>query len=218
MQTNYLKRKKDGISLTRKCESTSNDLYLLLESSLKRDFIETLEFDYNVWYYKLRPVEIAYTMSGIVNNYIPDFLVHYRTDLYPAKKFRPLLCEIISRNELRSHWKQFKPRFLSAIKYASEKGWRFKIITEIEINTPFFDNVKFLSNYKGNRNTNIDDFSLILDKLKVLKITTPEELILIASKDKYKQAELLFTIWYMIAEGFISCDLTRKLTMQTEIW
>ena len=51
-----------------------------------------------------------------------------------------------------------------------------------------------------------------------IKITTPEELMIMSSSNKDKQAELLYTIWYLVANFWVKCDLSKPLTIKSEIW
>lgn len=206
-------------SLSGKFHSQKINDTILFESSLERDFIEIMEFDYNVWYYREQPVKIPYNQNGKTRYYYPDFLIHYRKDMTPAKNFKPMLCEIKYREELRLKWNELRPKFSAAIEFAKHKEWRFKILTENEIRSPFLTNAKFLLRYKNYKHINIKDFELLLKTIDSIGTSTPDELIkMTGATDLNRQAVLLFTLWYMIAEGYINCDLTKTLTMQTEIW
>ncbi len=188
------------------------------ESSLERDFIEMLEFDSNVDRYVEQPITIEYRENGVLKNYTPDFLVYYRRDIAPANTYSPLLCEIKYSQEIKRKGKELEIRFKSAEEFARNKGWRFRVLTEKEIRTEYLQNIKFLGYYKDPKYTDINDFSLILSKISSLRVSTPTELILASTRCEDKKPELLFTLWHMIANGFIACDLTNKLTMKTEIW
>jgi hypothetical protein len=58
----------------------------------------------------------------------------------------------------------------------------------------------------------------LLFLIEEINHTTPEELMLMASSNKEKQAEILYTIWYMIANHYVLCDFSKPLTIQSEIW
>lgn len=107
------------------------------ESSLERDYLLLLEFDHLVDEYVEQPVEIFFENNGSQRHYTPDVLVYYRNDIEVANQFTPLLVEIKYRKDLWEDWKNLKPKFSAAVKYASSKGWRFKILTEKEIRTPY---------------------------------------------------------------------------------
>ena len=210
---------KSQTSLRGKSVSIKNNRTHDFESSLERDFLNILEFDMYVLKYCEQPVTIEYLNDGNLRSYTPDFIVYYRDDIEVTKNFKPMLCEIKPRESLKEHWAIFKPKFKAAIKYAKEQGWTFKIITEKEIRTSYLDNVKFLSYFqKEHSKIDTDDLSFLMMKLKELRITSPEELLAAACRDENRKAELLYTLWYMIANYFIRCDLNNKLTMKSDIW
>lgn len=198
--------------------SRKNDIHRAFESSLERDFIETLEFDHYVDYFCEQPLEIEYTHNGVKHKYTPDFFVAFRKDLAASSKMKSIIFEIKYRDTLKQKWAEFKPKFKAAKKYAEERGWFFRILTERNIRTPFLSNIKFLIRYKDSKSVNTDAFDILYNTLSELKVTTPEELIICAARDKKMQAELIFALWYMIASGGIGCDLHKPLTMKSEIW
>jgi hypothetical protein len=205
-------------SLRGKVVSEKNNAVHDFESSLERDFIEILEFDSNVSSFVEQPVTIEFEENGIKKTYTPDFLIKYRKGITPANQFTPLLVEIKYSKELIKSKEILAPKFKAAEAYAQKKGWRFKVLTENEIRNAYLQNVKFLSSYKKTELILIDDFTLLLNKIIALRITTPQELILASSRTESKKAELLFTLWHMIANNYIACDLTNSLTMKSEIW
>jgi TnsA endonuclease N terminal len=120
-------------SMRGKTYSLKNGRHNDFESALERDFLQVLEFDSNVWYYCEQPITIEYELMGIVREYTPDVLIYYREDIEPANKFKPMLCEVKYRKDLKENWKELKPKFMAALRYADAQGWKFKIITEKEI-------------------------------------------------------------------------------------
>lgn len=209
-------------SLRGKIPSLKTNRQHNFESGLERDFLQTIDFDSKVEYYCEQPITIEYKLDGINHFYTPDVLVYYKDN----KKYKPTLYEIKYRKNLKENWNEFRPKFKAAIEYAHSKNWRFKILTEKEIYTQHLENIKFLSNYrekivdKKGFLTGIDetDFNLLRFHLDQIKETTPEELMLMASSNKEKQLELLYTIWYLVANNWCNCDLSKPLTIQSEIW
>lgn len=188
------------------------------ESSLERDFLVILDFDVNVLKFEEQPLTIDFKdNNGISHKYTPDFLVHYRDDIVPATDMQPLLCEIKYRKDLFANWKILKPKFKAARLFATARQWKFQIITENEIRTPFLKNAKFLRPFR-NQLTNWEHFEIINGLLNDLRVTTPQEILAAYNADKWKQAEILPTIWHMTARRIIKTDLTFALNMQSEIW
>lgn len=206
-------------TLRGKSNSLKNQRLHNFESSLEGDFLKILEFDKHVARYCEQPVTIEYRHEGVLRQYTPDIIVYYRDDFTPANKFTPLLCEIKYRQDLKQNWSILRPKFAAALNYAHQKGWRFKIMTEVEIRTQYLKNVYFLGEYV-NQHEHIDmkGFYLLEKLINTIKHTTPEELLLMATSDKRRRAELLYILWYMVANYFILCDLSKPLNLEAEIW
>jgi len=118
------------------------------ESSLERDFLLLLDFDPDVECFEEQPVKIIYhDAKGRRRTYTPDVLVRYRTDPPQARHTKPLLCEVKYRDDLRQHWAEYRPKFRAAQRYARQQGWRFHVVTERHVRTPYLENVKFLRSY-----------------------------------------------------------------------
>ena len=198
--------------------SDKSESLIGFESPLERDLYLILDFDINVKRFEEQPVRISYLDSNGKNRtYTPDVLVHYRDDIIPAKGMPPMLCEVKPRERLRKDLAKYMPRFKAAIKYAKERGWKFRILTEREIRTPHLHNVKFLGRFR-NISPPDDHKKLILDAIYELRETDPEGLLLSISYDKWRRAEIMPTFWHLIAISRIGADLNLPLTMQSRIW
>ena len=205
-------RNVTGIAASQKCDSAQ------FESTLERDYLALLEFDKNVKYFDVQPITIKWFESeGKERSYTPDVLVTYNEHQLAVANQKPLLCEIKYRDDIKKNWKTLKPKFKAAIKYAKQHGWRFKLITEVEIKTSYTNNAKFLLTYLQ-RDEN-ETFSLILKRqLHELRECTIESLLKSVFIDKWSQAELIPTLWQLIAQGQIGTDLNQPLTMSSSIW
>jgi hypothetical protein len=188
------------------------------ESSLERDFMLLLEFDSDVLFYEEQPVRIDYlSVDGQTRHYTPDILVTYRqTSTYTMLK-PPLLVEIKYRRDLFEQWQELKPKFRAARRYAKDRDWNFKIITEVEIRTPYLKNVKFLRQYQR-RPINPDSAGLLLQKVSELGSTDPESLLSSMCTDAHDRAHLLPMLWSLVVQRKIGADLNQPLTMQSLIW
>lgn len=202
-------------SMTGLVSSRKNDRMTGFESSLERDFLLLLDFDRTVERYEEQPVTIEYTdAAGKARTYTPDVLVYYCQDL--TGDTRPLLCEVKYREDLVENWKEIKPKIRAGRAYARERGWRFKIITEREVRTPYLDNARFLRQCRRIEPTE-EDTRLLLDTLREMRETDPESVLAAIHQDKVRRAELLPILWLLLAEGQIEADLTQPLTMRTRI-
>ncbi|HET9504236.1 MAG TPA: TnsA endonuclease N-terminal domain-containing protein [Hymenobacter sp.] len=188
------------------------------ESSLERDLISLLEFDRNVQSFEEQPVRIEFVgKTGRLHTYTPDILVHYRSDKPPGVWLKPRLIEVKYRATLWAEWATLRPKFQAAVQFAAKRGWDFKILTEKEIRTQYLENVRFLNRYRW-VNVELGYIHRLQQLLELLPDTTPSEIIQLAARDAYKQAEYLFVLWHMVALGVVGIELTHKLTMQTPIW
>lgn len=198
--------------------SERNGSLVGFESPLERDLYLILDFDINVSRFEEQPVKISYVGSNGENRtYTPDVLVHYRDDIIPAKGMPPMLCEVKPREKLRKNWAKYKPRFKAAMRYARARGWRFRILTEREIRTPHLQNVKFLGRFR-HMHPPKDHKKLILDAMYELREADPEGLLMSITYDKWRRAEIMPTLWHLIAISRIGADLNLPLTMQSRIW
>ncbi len=76
------------------------------ESSLERDLLLLVHWDYGVDWYQSQPVKIDYLDAlGERRSYTPDLLVSYRSDgahgIEHGVARRPLLCEVKYSSDLR---------------------------------------------------------------------------------------------------------------------
>ena len=189
------------------------------ESSLEADFIDVLEWDSRIKFYEEQPVTIQYLNENKqLRKYTPDFLVEFHdkpnSDL-PINV--PIIYEVKYSDELIRKMAEFEPKFNAAKAYCKSEGFEFKVITEIEIRNEYLENIKFLKRFKrGQIHLPMKDY--LKTQLSKFEITTPEILIASSSQIEEKKAMLLHALWVLIANGVISVDLTKKITMNSKIW
>ncbi len=110
----------------------------VFESALERDFATLLEFDPTVEWYDGQPLRIPFEYpAGTSRTYTPDFLVRYNGG-------RVILAEVKYRSELFAKIATYHPIFRAACRYAKESGFKFRIVTEVEIRTALLRNAQFL--------------------------------------------------------------------------
>lgn len=186
------------------------------ESTLERDFLTILDFDYEVEKFEVQPVQINYKDENNKDRiYTPDVFVQYRS--YSSKvPPRCMLYEVKYRKDLKEKWKELKPKFKAGIHFAKSKGWNFKIITDTEIRRPYLDNIKFLRSY----NIPIEDHRMETASSTLINLqeATPEILVAALAQDFSNRAEALFLVWQMLARGYMYTDLTKPLSMSSPIW
>lgn len=182
------------------------------ESTLEHDFIRLLRFDTkNVKsYVSQKPVIHYQTDCDKKRRYTPDVFVEYRDG-------RKIIYEVKPRKLLWKNWTDLKPKFKQAIRYAINNGYKFKIITEIEIRTSYLKNVQFLERYLTS--SEIDPRSrLLIAHLQNLRFSTPDELIRVSAKSPTAQMEILYVLWQLVANRTIDVDLSVPLTMNSRLF
>jgi hypothetical protein len=188
------------------------------ESRLEHDCQKLIGFNLNVLRYEEQPVKIFYTtQDGKQHNYTPDILIHYRTDIFLAKQWRPLLVEIKYRSNLFEHWSEVKPKLLAGRRYAKERCLDFTIITDREIYTPYLQSAIFLLEFRKYP-INHADSEFLLNTLEAVGETDPQTLLGLITGDQNRKAELLPTLWQLVANYKIRTNLEEPLTMRSRIW
>lgn len=188
------------------------------ESALERDLLYLLEFDYNVDRFETQPLTIEYVGNdGRICRYTPDVLVTYRRDIVPAREMPHLLVEVKYRDEYRGRFKELVQRFRAARIYSRERGWRFVVLTEREIRTPYLQNARFLRPY---RDVDFDPELewVVLQQIRILIETSPAAVVESLADSEWMRATYLRELWRLIAIKRVGTDLMQSLNMQSRIW
>lgn len=201
-----------NFSLSGNISSLKTNSSVSFESSLERDYINLLEFDSSVSTYCEQPLKIFFTINSKKKYYVPDFYVKY------SDGRKDEIIEIKYKDDLEKYKRKYINKFNAAKLFCKENNLNFRIIDEIEIRTPLLENYKFLIPYK--RPNNIIDFldvTILEERIKAVNIATPNNIINESFFSEDRKAELLYTLWYMVANNMVKIDLTEKLTMQSQI-
>lgn len=184
------------------------------ESTLERDFLRLLEFSPDVAAFEVQPLTLNWRDdAGTKRSYTPDTWVSF----HDAAGQKPWLCEVKYRSDLKEQWSELHPKFRQAIRYARQKGWRFRLMTEVEIRGPLLEAAKFLLTFRS-RTVPADQAVHILALVERLKDTTPSDLLRHITPDPNIQAEWLPTIWHLVARFQIGADLQSSLSMSSRLW
>jgi hypothetical protein len=183
------------------------------ESTLERDLLDLLAFDLSVERYETQPVRLYYDAgNGQTLPYTPDALIIYRPDAHLYN----LLVEVKFREEYRARFSELKRRFRAAQQHAREQGWRFCVLTEREIRTPYLDNARFLRPYREHA-SDPDREHRLLERVRSLKETTPTELLQVFEADALERARYLAVLWKLVSEFRIRANLAEKITMRSQL-
>jgi len=211
--------KSNGFTSPGVIPSRKNGSMAQYESIPERDMAYFLEFSSAVKRFTPQPLTLDYiNLEGKPAKYTPDFLAFYRTEFEEYKNERPTLFEVKTREFLKKDWRSLKNKYVQTMKFCDTKGWRFKIITEVELNTPYVRNAKFLTPYLR-KTPNIGLIENVMDALHELEDSaTPQDIINIAANDFYRKAALIPALWYLVAARTIKCDLEKDIAMDSQLW
>jgi hypothetical protein len=181
-----------------------------VESTLERDFALLQRFDRDVIGLEEQPVRISYRDHvGAKRSYIPDFLVTYRQGA-------PKLVEVKFSTDPALVGGELEPRFAAARTYSAARGWSFYLATEADIRTPRLSNATFLLPFRPRP----ADPALRASILQAIqgKPRTVEWLAAIVSMDTgCDRAQVLPSLWGMVARFELAADLDRPLTMRSHL-
>jgi hypothetical protein len=184
------------------------------ESRLERDFATLLEFDVSVATYVEQPLRIAYaTPAGRHVTGVPDFL----TTFVPSSGRPRELVDVKYRKEIFGEWPRLKPRLRAAKDYARIQGWTYSIMTEVEIETDYLINARFLLPYRRQHSVDLGLIERVKDLVTSVKAATPSAVMAAHSANREKQAQILPTLWHMLASNKIDADLQCRLNMDSRI-
>ena len=181
-----------------------------VESTLERDFALLQRFDRDVVGLEEQPVRISYRdAAGAKRSYVPDFLVIYRQGA-------PKLVEVKFSNDPALVAGELEPRFAAARAYSAARGWTFFLATDADIRTPRLGNATFLLPFRQ-RPAETALRASILHAIQG-KPRTVEWLTAIVSKDAgCDRAQVLPSLWGMVARFELAADLDRPLTMRSHL-
>jgi len=201
------------LSVSGKFPSKKNSRTVSYESQLELAFLYHLEFSPNVRAYVEQPCRIP-SPSG--RYYIPDFLIFFND---PLRK--PLLVEIKYSSEIRKNSDRLLIKFEVLEKYATQKGYDFRVFTEKDLLTPRLKNYKFLYSYLDKplpENLYTDYVDNVINFVREKQPVKVIDVARILGKGEFVPTGFyLSTVWHLIATGKLQADLDEELTNFTYV-
>lgn len=183
------------------------------ESGLEMDFLSLLVFDNAVKSIRTQPFTIRWYDGEKWRRYTPDVLVEFVHPKDETKKLRTFVFEVKPRNELKSKWMHFKPKFKEAIKWCNEKGMTFKLITEKFIDPIYLRNIRFLMQFDGmKKHLEADKIERIESSIERRLAISGCEIQSLAKGHNIEKNYIMSFIWEMIRNGILDADLKSCLT------
>jgi len=182
------------------------------ESTLEQDLIELLDFDPRVSEILVQPFSLHHEEDGARRRYTPDVRA-----TFVAPSAEVVVYEVKYQEDLRENWRKYRARFGAAYRFCRQNGWRFKVMTEKHIRTPFLANVKFLRRFLRLAEQELTTGQLLYT-LKAVGPTTPQALLAATYMSSESRLRSIPMLWKMVGDGRVGCDLNEPLTMASTIW
>ena len=206
---------KNHLVVTGSFASRKNGQMDAFESLLEKEYMLLLEFDERVLRFEPQPVTIA--VPGIPKGYVPDVLVHYHPDPISGKTPKPLLTEVKHTDDLQRKAQKYAPKFAAAEEYVSERGWEFRITTQVDIRTPRLANLKFLREYRNIEPANHDSLKLIQIVRECDGISLVDDLLRRLASTDDDRLHWLPIIWHAVVTRRLLFDWDRPIDNDTEL-
>ncbi|BAN33988.1 endonuclease, TnsA family [Sulfuricella denitrificans skB26] len=205
---------KNYLSVTGSFSSAKNGKSLGHEFLLERDLMILLEFDDTVERFEEQPVKIPFKKG--IKPYVPDILIHYLPNSFGETR-QPVLGEVKHTDDLKKHKVKYAPKFEAASRFASERGWEWRIFTEKDIRTPYLDNLKFLREYHSAEPEASLQQEVIVYLQDVRGSVTLESLLQKLCPTEDRVLHMAPAIWHLVATKRITVNLKKPLTMKSKL-
>lgn len=205
---------KNYLSVTGSFSSAKNGKSLGHEFLLERDLMILLEFDDTVERFEEQPVKIPFKKG--IKPYVPDILIHYLPNSFGETR-QPVLGEVKHTDDLKKHKVKYAPKFEAASRFASERGWEWRIFTEKDIRTPYLDNLKFLREYHSAEPEASLQQEVIVYLQDVRGSVTLESLLQKLCPTEDRVLHIAPAIWHLVATKRIAVNLKKPLTMKSKL-
>jgi hypothetical protein len=206
---------KNYLGVTGGFASRKNGRLMGFESLLERDYMLLLEHDADVATFEEQPVRIPVQSKGQRSTtYVPDVLIHFHAGRR-GKPRRPRLAEVKKRSDLERNKEKYAPKFAAAKRFASERGWDFRIVTETDIRKQILSNLKFLREYHLIE-PGQEEIDHVFDTMETMGGKADVSALLNSmhntDDDRLRSIPV---IWHLVATGRLSVDLDQPITDRT---
>lgn len=201
----------ENVQLTSQINTIINNSSFHDKNELELQYSYLLEYDTDILFYYEAPISI-YLKSQKNFPFVPNYIVKYHTK-------NTEVIFIKGREELNEFQHNYLKELRTINKFCKENNFNLKIITEDDIYIDKLFNAKFLLHFQDPFiKINYNDTVILSDIIKKHKKISISNLIREASLVKERQAELLYVLWYSVANHFFDYDKNSKLNMNSMIW
>ena len=189
-----------GKGVTAKFFSFKLNRIIECESLLEMDFCYLLEFKRDVVEYEEQPE--TFILNGF--RYTPDFRMVHTDGAVEFVEVKPS-CKV----------HEYREKFRLIESHLREKGFRFRVWTEEDVNPVYLDNLRFLYRYIGQPAGYSSYAERVLSAIRRAGKARIEDVIAVFPEKE--RAKVLPVIWYMIARNIIRTDLNKPLNASCEV-
>lgn len=217
-----IQKLKSYSSITGVTFSQKNKEIIQFESSLEADVAKLLEFNSLVISYVDHPFSIEFNYKGKTHRYTPDFYVELYSDLLTnpeilgkSSDFKKWLIEVKYSDSIEK-FNEFDKFKYDQVREICEKQGIFFTIVDESIRGHYLNNAKRLLKVRNERIS--DNWSEVIQpflKAQPNKSSTIEALL--KDREDSMKGSLLRSIWVLLANDFISCDLNKAIKYDTII-
>ncbi|GLX70799.1 TnsA endonuclease N-terminal domain-containing protein [Paenibacillus glycanilyticus] len=181
---------------------TSDESMVFGESLLERDFVRFCNFQPEILKIEYQPLRLKYNYKRRARSYTPDFLL---TDV----EGEMTIVEVKPSHEVNNPENVIK--FEVAKIYCQEKGWRFKVVTELDLRKGCFStNINLLLDVMR-LEIAAQDMVIVYDQLKKVAPCSIKELRQLINEDDGIGLALFTAIVYkLLLDRYIYTDLVSQ--------
>jgi len=176
--------------------SIKNNSLIDFESQLEKKHFLLLEFDNNVISYEPQPLK--------VNNYIPDILIQIVNN-------KNILAEVKYSDEAFNPDEKLQRKFNTLEEYAKKNNLEFKVLTEKDIQEPYFANISLIYNY-ANIEVDSEIRKDILKKIPKNGISISDFLVKYNNDIKY-----ISYLYSLVFKQYIEINFYKKISYNSII-
>lgn len=213
--TSVRKIPKNHIHVTGRHAAQKSEGDADFESMLEAEHLLLLDHETRVKKYLVQPLRVP--VPGVTRGYVPDVLVEFHPDedgvIAPSE-----LREVKSTLDLQINGAKYVPKFEAARQYCAQRGWSFRIVTELDIRTPRLSNVKFVRAYEFHQPPQ-DMVTDVLQRLTALGLTDSAALLNSLSSDEEEaQLQWVPVLWHLVAVRKIAVDWDVAFGSVVPLW
>lgn len=197
-------RKFPHNKVTSRVASLKMERMIYCESALEEHEVHFLEYDPDVISYQEQPFKIEYFINNQSHHYTPDFFVE--------RIKQNQVVEV--KHSTQVNTEENKVKFEAGRVYCEERGYDFRVITELELQNGFMlENIKKMY-YRVFREVPNDIRHFIIETIQDKGSITVLELSNMI-KDSFKCNEALNHIYTMLYYQDVKFNITEKLSEDT---